>query len=139
MTTRRFECVAGCSACCRRAGTLVLTRPDMTRLAAHLGLSLGKFEKKYLNRIHGQYHVRMKGPKELCPFLGGDETHGWCRVHEAKPTQCSTYPFWNGVADNDAAWAREAKFCPGIGQGPVIPASLVQIQIEAATLVDKVR
>jgi hypothetical protein len=109
------------------------------RLAAHLGLSIRKFEKTCTERVNGRRYIRMQGPDQRCPFLGGDERHGWCKVHPAKPTQCATYPFWPSIAGDGRTWVQEAQTCPGIGQGPLLPARLVEIQIAAAAAVDSGR
>jgi len=129
---RRFQCVEGCTACCRRPGTIVITREDAARIAAHFKLSLRRFEHRYTERVHGETRLRLLGPEQRCPFLGGDDEKGWCNIHAVKPVQCATYPFWPGVADNNRGWQREMKTCPGVGQGPDHSREWVQIQIRAA-------
>ncbi len=130
---QRFQCIDGCTNCCRRPGTIVLTRADVARIAGHFKLSMRRFEERYAERVHGQTRLRLLGAEQRCPFLGGDDIKGWCNVHAVKPVQCATYPFWPGVADNDRSWQRESKTCPGIGQGPVHSREFVQIQIAAAS------
>jgi len=133
LAERRFACVDGCTACCRRPGTIQITREDVSRLAAHYKLSIRKFSERYTKRVHGEIHLRLLGTEERCPFLGGDDTKGWCNVHAVKPVQCATYPFWPGVANSDRGWKREAEMCPGIGQGPAHKQEWIQIRIAAAT------
>lgn len=135
----RFACVEGCTQCCRRPGTVALTREDVVRIAQYLGMSIRRFEKKYTDRVDGQSCLRLQGEGKRCPFLGGDEQRGWCRVHAAKPTQCATYPFWPHIAATEASWAQEAKTCPGIGQGDAVPMELVQIQVAQAASVGRAR
>jgi Fe-S-cluster containining protein len=127
---RRFACVEGCTACCRRPGTIVLTREDAARIAGHFQLSLRQFHRRYTDRVHGEIRLRLVAMQ--CPFLGGDESKGWCNIHAVKPVQCSTYPFWPGVADSDRGWRREMAMCPGIGQGETRSREWIQIQIAAA-------
>ena len=129
---RRFQCVEGCTNCCRRPGTLVLTHADVARLAAHFKMSMRKFRERYTERIHGETRIRLLGAEKRCPFLGGDEVKGWCNIHPVKPVQCATYPFWPGVADNDFCWEKEMEVCPGIGQGPVHATDWIRIQIRVA-------
>jgi Fe-S-cluster containining protein len=40
-----------------------------------------------------------------------------CSAYDARPVQCTTYPFWDlFLADRDL-WDAEALECPGINQG----------------------
>ena len=133
MTERRFACIEGCTICCRRPGTIVITREDARRISAHLQLSLRKFEQRYTERVHGEVRLRLLGAEQACPFLQGDEERGGCKIHPVKPVQCATYPFWPGVADSDSGWKKEADTCPGIGQGPVHDQASILVKISAAT------
>jgi hypothetical protein len=135
----RFACVSGCTQCCRQPGAVTLTREDVVRIAQYLGMSIRRFEKKHTERVDGYSNLRLQGKEQRCPFLGGNDERGWCRVHAAKPTQCATYPFWPHIAASEASWAREAQICPGIGQGEVVPPELVQIQVAAAGAVSRAR
>ena len=47
-------------------------------------------------------------------------------VYDARPIQCSTYPFWQGILDSNAEWSRESLDCPGIGKGQPIPAAEIR-------------
>ena len=132
----RFSCVPGCTQCCRRPGNLTLTREDVVRIAQYMKMSIRRFEKTYTERVDGRSNVKLEGPEAACPFLGGDENNGWCQIHDVKPLQCKTYPFWPHIAEDEDRWKREAERCPGIGQGPVISKKLVQIQLVDAASVD---
>ena len=35
----------------------------------------------------------------------------------ARPTQCSTYPFWTWILKDKEAWDAESSDCPGINNG----------------------
>lgn len=127
---RRFACVEGCSNCCRRPGVVELDEDDIGRLAGFLGLSRARFEQVFVAR-GARRHLRFES-RDRCPFLVGNERYGFCGVHEAKPTQCATYPFWPGLADDPKRWKEEASYCPGIGHGPRVPGKLVQIEMRRA-------
>ena len=45
-----------------------------------------------------------------------------CRVNDAKPDQCATYPFWPRILRDREAWEVEGESCAGIGSGTPIPA-----------------
>jgi Fe-S-cluster containining protein len=51
-----------------------------------------------------------------CHFLREDG----CSIHPAKPTQCRIFPFWPELVASRREWNRTARYCPGIGKGPLI-------------------
>ena len=116
----RFACQPGCIACCTQQGFVYLTEADALRIAGYLGLSARAFEKRYCYRTRRQ--LRLRVPREAqCHFL----RDGGCSIHAVKPTQCRIFPFWPELVDGRAEWRKTARYCPGIGQGPLI-------QIESA-------
>ncbi len=122
----RFECKPDCGRCCTHHGTyayVYLEGDDLERLASHLGLTPEEFRKKHTRRQGPHTVLRMDGPK--CPFLDGTR----CGVYEARPTQCRTFPFWPDLVDSPAHWRALKRFCPGIGEGPLIPIEAIREQI----------
>jgi len=114
----RFECQPGCTACCEQKGFVYLTEADLTRIAAHLGMSAVEFERKLCYRTRNR--VRLRVPKEVnCHFL----VDGGCSIHAVKPTQCRVFPFWPELLESRREWKKTARYCPGIGKG-----ALVQIE-----------
>lgn len=47
-------------------------------------------------------------------------TEAGCSVYEARPVQCSTYPFWSTLVETEGSWREEARDCPGIGRGGLL-------------------
>lgn len=115
MRAVRFTCQKGCTNCCDQTGFVYLSEEDVTRAAKFVHLSQEAFEAKYIYRTRHQRRFR-KPPDKQCPFLEG----GGCGIHPAKPTQCRTFPFWPELVEKEAAWTRTARYCPGIGKGPLI-------------------
>ena len=116
----RFACQAGCTECCRQPGFVYLTENDVVRAAAYLAMTPAGFEQAYCYRTRNR--VRLRVPKEAkCHFLLEDG----CAIHPAKPTQCRVFPFWPELLDSRREWKKTARYCPGMGKGPLI-------QIEAA-------
>jgi Fe-S-cluster containining protein len=115
MNSVRFECQPGCINCCTQDGYVYLTEEDLKRAAKFTGMTAAAFEAKYVYRTRNEMRFR-KPRKKQCPFL---EEHG-CGIHPSKPTQCRTFPFWPELVERKAAWNRLARFCPGIGKGPLI-------------------
>ena len=45
-----------------------------------------------------------------------------CSIYEVRPTQCRTWPFWEGNIKNASAWEKTCSICPGSGVGALISA-----------------
>ena len=113
----RFACQPGCTKCCTRRGYVYLTEGDLLRAAGYLGMTPEQFEAAYVIRFRKLLRLR-KAPRgqDSCHFL----KDGGCSIHEVKPTQCRTYPFWPSIVQNRAMWKIEGTFCPGIGKGELV-------------------
>ncbi|MBM3759469.1 MAG: YkgJ family cysteine cluster protein [Acidobacteria bacterium] len=116
-STLQFACQPGCSKCCEVSGYVYLTEEDVTNVARHLGLSQVEFEARYIYRTRHTRRIRKPRQKsKQCPFL----VDGGCSIHPVKPLQCRLFPFWPELVEDRKAWKQTSKWCPGIGQGPLI-------------------
>jgi Fe-S-cluster containining protein len=114
----RFECQPGCTACCEQQGFVYLTEADLKRVAAFLGMTSRKFENRYIYRTRNRMRLRI--PRDAsCHFL----KEGGCSIHPVKPTQCRIFPFWPELVDSRREWLKTARYCPGMGHGPLIQIS----------------
>src|SRR5579862_5742265 len=119
----RFACQPGCTECCRQKGFVYLTEADVVRMAAFLQMPGPAFEKKYVYRTRRR--MRLRVPRDAnCYFLEG----AGCSIHAAKPTQCRIFPFWPELVESRREWKKTARYCPGIGQGPLIQISEARAQ-----------
>jgi len=119
-----FEC-ARCSACCRHEpGFVFLSASDFKRLLAHSGLAFRPFFDTFIRTVDigTGYAISLKEKANNDCILWVD---GGCSAYEARPAQCSTYPFWQGILDTPEDWEREKQDCPGIGRGPLVPAEAI--------------
>ena len=71
----RFQCQRGCIRCCEQKGFVYLTRDDIARLAAHLGLSQTEFRRRYLCGPPSLPRFRKPRGRQ-CPFLLADGCSG---------------------------------------------------------------
>ena len=111
----RFACQPGCTKCCEQQGFVYLTEDDIERLAGFVGLSPRDFEAAHVYRTRHQR--RLLVPRHAqCSFL----VEGGCSVHEAKPLQCRTFPFWPDLVGNTRNWKKTGEWCPGIGKGGLV-------------------
>jgi Fe-S-cluster containining protein len=111
----RFECQAGCTACCEQQGFVYLTEADIPRVAQFLGMTPAAFERKYVYRTKNRRRLRVPRDSQ-CSFL----RDGGCSIHPAKPTQCRIFPFWPELLESRQEWRKTARYCPGMGEGPLI-------------------
>lgn len=123
----RFACQPGCVNCCTRPGDVFLTIEDRDRIAAHLGLTPAKFERRYCdNNIDGALHLTNPAV-DSCHFLIEDG----CAIHDVKPLQCRTFPFWPENVLSRQAWKGVRRYCPGIGVGEILPLEQVVASAQA--------
>jgi len=117
----RFTCQGSGQCCVSRGsyGYVYVTLEDRRRLAAQLGLATGQFTRQYCQKAEDEQFFLVNEQPD-CRFLEGTQ----CSVYAARPTQCRTWPFW---PENMRAksWERVAAFCPGVGQGDVVPAETI--------------
>jgi hypothetical protein len=113
----RFGCTA-CGKCCHNHGDgyehVFSTRSERKAIAAHLGISLRSFERRYCHRVAGR--LSFVGQGDACVFL----EEGLCAIYPLRPKQCRTFPFWPELLEDRETWERDvAAFCPGAGEGPL--------------------
>jgi Fe-S-cluster containining protein len=121
----RFECQPGCTACCEQKGFVYLTGDDVPRIAQFLGMTMAAFERKYIYRTRNRRRLRVPRDSQ-CSFL----RDGGCSIHPAKPTQCRIFPFWPELLASRREWLKTAKYCPGMGKGPLIQISAAREQAQ---------
>ena len=123
-TPLRFECT-GCGRCCIGGGEyhVFLTDDAAETIRQHLQLSRAWFRRRYLRHLPDGDQVAAMGKDGRCIFLGKDNG---CKVYDARPVQCRTYPFWPEVVNSRTSWTREAKRCEGIDRGKVVPLSRIR-------------
>lgn len=117
----RFECQADCFKCCLKPGVIYFDGEDIRRIAGHLGVSQKEFKAAYLTRDDGHFILEVSD-RDPCPFL----TPGGCGVHDVKPKQCQTYPFWRENLDYRSTWKLVGGFCPGVDKGPMVPLKTIK-------------
>ena len=117
----RFECQPECTHCCTMAGNVFLTEDDVDRIAAHLELTPAEFREQHC--LYDDEDLRLAGrSKDPCRLV----TATGCSIHEVKPVQCRTFPYWPEYVVNKRSWKNLGSFCPGIGVGPIIPVEQVR-------------
>jgi hypothetical protein len=110
----RFQCTQ-CGDCCTGApGYVWVTEDEIAALAKVVGITIADFEARYVRRI-GQRKSLIEFDNGDCVFFDG--TTRKCKVYEARPRQCRTWPFWDSNIRTPQAWKQTCQVCPGSGKG----------------------
>jgi Fe-S-cluster containining protein len=116
-----FRCTA-CGACCTgEPGHVWVTKEEVAAMARALGTSPRAFSRRHVRRVGRRLSLREREHGD-CVMLDGTR----CRVYEAKPARCSTFPFWPDVLESPATWEETAERCEGIGEGDVYDADAIE-------------
>ena len=89
------------AACCRWPGHVLLTDPDISAMARHLGLTEDEFIQRHTTLVANRAQLSLLEQADgACYFLNPDNT---CRVYAARPQQCRDFPHGWRVAGCPAA------------------------------------
>jgi|SRR3972149_3234119 len=122
----KFKCTA-CGDCCTGApGHVWVNKTEIEALAALLKISVVEFETKYVRQV-GIRKSLIEFPNGDCVFFDSDRRT--CKVYEARPLQCRTFPFWPSNLSSPQAWQETANCCPGCNHGPLISLKEIKSQL----------
>ena len=107
----RFQCT-GCGACCKRPGVVEFTPLDILRISQYLEMSQEEFTQTYLSLNTDGWIVNVED-EQPCLFLDDNQ----CTIHDVKPEQCRSYPFWPEIIKTRYTWKAEGAYCEGIDEG----------------------
>jgi Fe-S-cluster containining protein len=107
------ECRRCDGACCiGEQGYVWVSDQAIERIAAFLELDREVLVRLYLRRVGRRYTIveHSIGPdNHACAFF--DVAGRRCSIYPVRPTQCSTFPFWERFRAHPEEAARE---CPGV-------------------------
>ena len=113
-----FECQR-CSFCCGHSpGFVYLSKRDLLTLCEHFKMSVADFVAKYCRWADYYYGTQVLALLEQKNY----DCILWdkgCSAYEARPVQCSTYPFWSWMLADEKTWNECAEECPGMNKGRV--------------------
>ena len=107
----RFECQK-CGACCIGKGWVYLAEIDILSLMEGLDITREELEINYLVKNVGMYLLAHRSD-DRCIFLEEDK----CIVHDFKPYQCKSFPFWRIYIRSRENWDNASRRCVGINKG----------------------
>ncbi|WP_407426538.1 YkgJ family cysteine cluster protein [Treponema sp.] len=103
-----------CSFCCGHSpGFVYLSKRDLDSLINYLKMPVKEFVEVYCrwaDYYHGEQVLALREKKNYDCILW----ENGCSCYEARPIQCSTYPFWSWMIEDKKTWEECSKDCPGI-------------------------
>lgn len=108
-------------------------------MAAKLGMPEQEFLATYSRRMGSQRSLREKKTEfgNDCIFLDRQSMPGRavCGLYEARPTQCRTWPFWEGNLRSRKAWEATKKHvpCPGMDKGQLHSLQQIRLALDLDT------
>ena len=148
----RFSC-RRCGNCCSGRGSVVrVGDAEVEALARARGLGTDEFRARHTRESVGETvlldreHAGLADRPGDCEWLERrrDGTTS-CRVADAKPDQCRSYPFWPRIVDDRESWEHEGESCAGIGSGALVEADeidrvsgVARLRVALETLTDEV-
>ena len=108
-------CAACGGRCCTgESGNIFVTAAEIASLASLLRMREEEFRSTYLEKRGYRFSIRERivGMSHDCVFF--DREANGCRVYEARPKQCRTFPFWEYYKTRVDELKLE---CPGIIDG----------------------
>lgn len=115
----RFECTR-CGNCCTGSpGYVWVDDEEIAGIAHQLGVSVGEVRLLHTRIARGRVSLR-EFPNGDCVFL--DPQTRLCRVYDARPRQCRSWPFWKSNIASPESWEETRRVCPGAGTGAFISA-----------------
>ena len=102
----------------RGPGYVWVNASEIETLAASVGISVEEFQRRYVRRV-GIRQSLIEFANGDCVFF--DNASRKCRVYDARPQQCRTWPFWASNLATPEAWEGIAERCPGCNRGRRVP------------------
>jgi Fe-S-cluster containining protein len=122
----RFQCTQ-CGDCCTGdAGYVWVNKEEIAAMAAAMGeTDVDRFEQQYVRKVGIRKSLK-EYPNGDCVLF--DAQQRTCRVYQARPRQCRTWPFWNSNLKSRQAWQTTCQICPGSGRGRLYTLEQIESQ-----------
>lgn len=125
-----FSCTQ-CSSCCRvDPGFVFLSEHDLLRLVEWASLSKEAFITVYCRWVcqsDGFEYLCLKEKSNYDCILWKNG----CIAYKARPLQCSAFPFWHSLVNDENMWNAVCDDCPGMGKGKFYSAEEIQKILDA--------
>lgn len=104
---KQTDCLS-CANCCKTMSP-TFTRKDMTRISAHIGMTVSQFKSKYLKVDEEGDWINKKQP---CQFLNLKDNK--CSIYEVRPRDCAGFPHHTRkrMVDYMHVFKQNIEYCP---------------------------
>ena len=120
-----FECQR-CSFCCGHSpGFVYLSKRDLLALCDFKKMTIQDFVARYCRWADYYYGTQVLALIEQKNY----DCILWdkgCSCYEARPVQCSTYPFWSWMIESEESWNECSRDCPGMNKGKLWPREVIE-------------
>ncbi len=104
-----YTCEGRC--CTGESGYIFVSKVEIEKICKLLNLEIRDFVENYLFKKGYKYSIKelKTGDSYECIFY--DREMKGCKIYEARPSQCISFPFWEYYKSREDELVRE---CPGI-------------------------
>ncbi len=97
--------------CTGESGYIYVTKAEIFAIAEVLDMDVNEFALKYLFKKGYKYSIKENKINDSYECVFYDRESNGCKIYNARPSQCKTFPFW----DYYKTRVDELKLeCPGI-------------------------
>lgn len=97
--------------CTGESGYIYVTKAEIFAIAAVLDMDVNEFALKYLFKKGYKYSIRENKIDDSYECVFYDRKTNGCKIYNARPNQCKTFPFWEYYKTRVDELKLE---CPGI-------------------------
>jgi len=103
------ECQGRC--CTGESGYIYVTKTEALAISDVLGIDIKQLVSEYLFKKGYKYSIKENKVGESYECIFYDSELNACKIYNARPTQCKTFPFWDYYKSRIDELKEE---CPGI-------------------------
>ncbi len=105
-------CATCAGRCCTgESGYIYVSIKEIEKIASLLNMSVNDFGVEYLFKKDYKYSIKENKVDDSYECVFYDRETNGCKIYEARPSQCITFPFWDYFKTRVDALKQE---CPGI-------------------------
>lgn len=97
--------------CTGESGYIYVNKTEILAIADLLNLDVNDFAVKYLFKKGYKYSIKELKYNDSYECVFYDRESNGCKIYDARPTQCKTFPFWDYYKSRVDELKQE---CPGI-------------------------
>jgi Fe-S-cluster containining protein len=104
---QKTDCLS-CANCCKTMSP-TYNKQDLIRIAAHIGMTVDEFKKKYLRKDRDGDWINRQQP---CQFLNLEDNK--CSIYAVRPRDCAGFPHHTKkrVVDYMHVFKQNIEYCP---------------------------